>query len=253
MCTPTPTTAGRCSPWPRRQGELARGLVAGARGRGGGGGPGARTAGLHPHVGRAGRDAGGLPGRGPPRCGVRGGAHRRGADRRRAGRARLPLRRAGHRPRPRRARGPAPRRPGGAGRADGGAASCAPDFGPPRVHPTAGALLAAARPPLVAFNVDLATDDLELARAVAADIRESGARRAGRRARDRADARRPRARAGLHQRARPPRHAARGGGRGGAGTGAGGRGRAGGPGARGRLRRASPRTCPCAASTPLGT
>jgi glutamate formiminotransferase/glutamate formiminotransferase/formiminotetrahydrofolate cyclodeaminase len=49
-----------------------------------------------------------------------------------------------------------------------------PDFGPPRAHPTAGALLAAARAPLVAFNVDLATDDLELARAVAADIRESG-------------------------------------------------------------------------------
>jgi glutamate formiminotransferase len=49
-----------------------------------------------------------------------------------------------------------------------------PDFGPPRPHPTAGAMLAAARPPLVAFNVDLATDDLELARAVAADIRETG-------------------------------------------------------------------------------
>jgi glutamate formiminotransferase / 5-formyltetrahydrofolate cyclo-ligase len=49
-----------------------------------------------------------------------------------------------------------------------------PDFGPPRAHPTAGALLAAARPPLVAFNVDLDTDDLDLARAVAAEIRETG-------------------------------------------------------------------------------
>ncbi|HYI80121.1 MAG TPA: hypothetical protein VEW67_04600 [Thermoleophilaceae bacterium] len=48
-----------------------------------------------------------------------------------------------------------------------------PDFGPPRAHPTAGAVLATARPPLVAFNVDLDSDDLELARAIAADIRES--------------------------------------------------------------------------------
>ncbi len=48
-----------------------------------------------------------------------------------------------------------------------------PDFGPPRAHPTAGAALATARPPLVAFNVDLDTDDLELARSVAAAIRES--------------------------------------------------------------------------------
>ena len=49
----------------------------------------------------------------------------------------------------------------------------APDFGPCQAHPTAGAVLATARPPLVAFNIDLATDDLELARRVAADIRES--------------------------------------------------------------------------------
>jgi glutamate formiminotransferase / 5-formyltetrahydrofolate cyclo-ligase len=49
----------------------------------------------------------------------------------------------------------------------------APDFGPPRAHPTAGVVLAAARPPLVAFNVDLATDDLELAKRIAAEIRES--------------------------------------------------------------------------------
>ncbi len=49
----------------------------------------------------------------------------------------------------------------------------APDFGPPRIHPTAGAVLATARPPLVAFNVDLDTDDVELARSVAAQIRES--------------------------------------------------------------------------------
>jgi len=49
-----------------------------------------------------------------------------------------------------------------------------PDYGPPRSHPSAGATLAAARPPLVAFNVDLASDDVELARSIAAELRESG-------------------------------------------------------------------------------
>jgi glutamate formiminotransferase len=47
-----------------------------------------------------------------------------------------------------------------------------PDFGPARAHPTAGVLLAAARPPLVAFNVDLATPDLDAARRIASAIRE---------------------------------------------------------------------------------
>jgi glutamate formiminotransferase len=49
-----------------------------------------------------------------------------------------------------------------------------PDYGPPALHPTAGATLVTARPPLVAFNVDLATDDVELARRIAARLRESG-------------------------------------------------------------------------------
>ena len=49
-----------------------------------------------------------------------------------------------------------------------------PDYGPRRLHPTAGATLAAARPPLVAFNVDLVTDDLETARRIAAGLREAG-------------------------------------------------------------------------------
>lgn len=49
-----------------------------------------------------------------------------------------------------------------------------PDFGPARAHPTAGVVLATARPPLVAFNVDLATPDLDAARRIAAAIRESG-------------------------------------------------------------------------------
>jgi glutamate formiminotransferase / 5-formyltetrahydrofolate cyclo-ligase len=48
-----------------------------------------------------------------------------------------------------------------------------PDYGPPRVHPTAGAVLATARRPLVAFNVDLATADVELARSIAAELREA--------------------------------------------------------------------------------
>jgi glutamate formiminotransferase / 5-formyltetrahydrofolate cyclo-ligase len=48
-----------------------------------------------------------------------------------------------------------------------------PDYGPDRIHPSAGAVLATARRPLVAFNVDLATDDVELARSIAAELREA--------------------------------------------------------------------------------
>jgi len=55
------------------------------------------------------------------------------------------------------------------------AGELAPDFGPPALHPTAGAVLVAARPPLVAFNVELAAGaTLEQARAIAAAIREGG-------------------------------------------------------------------------------
>jgi glutamate formiminotransferase len=50
-----------------------------------------------------------------------------------------------------------------------------PDFGPRRLHPTAGAVLVAARPPLVAFNVELAPPaTLDDAKAIAARIREGG-------------------------------------------------------------------------------
>jgi glutamate formiminotransferase len=49
-----------------------------------------------------------------------------------------------------------------------------PDFGPARLHPTAGATLVTARPPLVAFNVELDTADLDLAKTVAAQVREAG-------------------------------------------------------------------------------
>ena len=48
------------------------------------------------------------------------------------------------------------------------------DFGPAAPHPSAGATLVTARPPLAAFNVELDTDDVEVARAVAAELRESG-------------------------------------------------------------------------------
>jgi glutamate formiminotransferase / 5-formyltetrahydrofolate cyclo-ligase len=51
-----------------------------------------------------------------------------------------------------------------------------PDFGPPRLHPTAGAVLVAARPPLVAFNVELAPPaTAQTAKDIAALIREGGA------------------------------------------------------------------------------
>jgi glutamate formiminotransferase / 5-formyltetrahydrofolate cyclo-ligase len=51
-----------------------------------------------------------------------------------------------------------------------------PDFGPPAPHASAGAVLVAARPPLVAFNVTLAPPaTVDDARAVAALIREGGA------------------------------------------------------------------------------
>jgi glutamate formiminotransferase / 5-formyltetrahydrofolate cyclo-ligase len=54
-------------------------------------------------------------------------------------------------------------------------AKLAPDFGPPRLHPTAGAVLVAARPPLIAFNVELAPPaTLDDARRIAALIREGG-------------------------------------------------------------------------------
>jgi glutamate formiminotransferase len=50
-----------------------------------------------------------------------------------------------------------------------------PDFGPARPHPTAGATLVAARPPLVAFNLLLSPDaTLEDARRAAAAVREDG-------------------------------------------------------------------------------
>jgi glutamate formiminotransferase len=50
-----------------------------------------------------------------------------------------------------------------------------PDFGPADMHPTAGATLVGARPPLVAFNLELAPPATEEdARRIAALVRENG-------------------------------------------------------------------------------
>jgi glutamate formiminotransferase len=48
----------------------------------------------------------------------------------------------------------------------------APDFGGPGLHPTAGAVAAGAREVLVAYNVELAGADLDLARKIASAVRE---------------------------------------------------------------------------------
>jgi glutamate formiminotransferase len=49
-----------------------------------------------------------------------------------------------------------------------------PLAGPDELHPSAGAVLLGVRRPLVAFNVDLETDRVEVAREIAALVRESG-------------------------------------------------------------------------------
>lgn len=48
-----------------------------------------------------------------------------------------------------------------------------PDYGPEKIHPTAGAAAIGAREFLIAFNVNLATDNLQLAKDIAKKIRES--------------------------------------------------------------------------------
>jgi glutamate formiminotransferase len=49
-----------------------------------------------------------------------------------------------------------------------------PDCGPCRIHPTAGAIAIGARPFLVAYNINLGTSDLSVAKAIAKSIRHSG-------------------------------------------------------------------------------
>ncbi|HEU5204403.1 MAG TPA: glutamate formimidoyltransferase [Candidatus Limnocylindrales bacterium] len=48
-----------------------------------------------------------------------------------------------------------------------------PDYGPPRTHPTFGALAVSARPFLIAYNINLDSDDVELAKRIARRVRES--------------------------------------------------------------------------------
>jgi glutamate formiminotransferase len=47
-----------------------------------------------------------------------------------------------------------------------------PDFGPSHPHPSAGASAIGARRPLIAYNINLRTDDLGVARMIAAAVRE---------------------------------------------------------------------------------
>jgi glutamate formiminotransferase / 5-formyltetrahydrofolate cyclo-ligase len=49
----------------------------------------------------------------------------------------------------------------------------APDFGPSHVHPTAGAVAVGARPFLIAYNINLESQDVEIARRIARLVRES--------------------------------------------------------------------------------
>jgi glutamate formiminotransferase len=49
-----------------------------------------------------------------------------------------------------------------------------PDFGPKRLDERAGGAIVGARRPLIAFNVNLETDDVEVARSIAAVVREKG-------------------------------------------------------------------------------
>ncbi|MFM8551967.1 MAG: glutamate formimidoyltransferase [Nitrospiraceae bacterium] len=49
----------------------------------------------------------------------------------------------------------------------------APDFGPPRLHPTAGATVVGARPMLIAYNVNLQSTDIAVAKAIAETVRQS--------------------------------------------------------------------------------
>lgn len=48
-----------------------------------------------------------------------------------------------------------------------------PDFGGQRIHPTGGAVCVGARPPLIAYNINLGTENLEIATKIGKIIRES--------------------------------------------------------------------------------
>jgi glutamate formiminotransferase len=48
-----------------------------------------------------------------------------------------------------------------------------PDYGEPKLHPTAGATVVGARPYLIAYNINLATGDVRIAKKIANSIREA--------------------------------------------------------------------------------
>ena len=75
--------------------------------------------------------------------------------------------------RPERVRLPDIRKPQYEGLQDLMATTHVPDEGPARLHPTAGAIVIGARPPLIAFNIELDTTDVKLAKRIAKEIRES--------------------------------------------------------------------------------
>ena len=199
--TPTLTTIAACSRSPATPGSLAGAVLSGAR-------EAVRRIdldrheGIHPRVGAI--DVAPIVYLDPARAGsrLRRGAGARRPARRGARPARVPLRRAGGRAHARRA--PA-RRPGGGWPSGSTPASCAPTSGRVACTRAAGAVLVAARPPLIAFNVELAPPATRRGRPGdrGADPRgrPGGARG---RPRDRAVARRARRRAGLHQRRGPP-------------------------------------------------
>ena len=161
--TPTPTTTAPCS---RSRASRARSPgAAGGRARGGRADRPSEHAGVHPRVGAL--DVAPIVHRGDAGRGAAVAealllAHRLGRDlglpvylygALAGGRARASL------------------------RAPAALAGLAPDYGPPRLHPTAGATLVAARPPLVAFNVELAAPaTLDDARAIAAASARAGRR-----------------------------------------------------------------------------
>lgn len=52
----------------------------------------------------------------------------------------------------------------------------APDYGERRIHPTAGIIAIGARMPLIAYNINLDTSDIEVAKKIAKAIPRQGRR-----------------------------------------------------------------------------
>ncbi len=75
--------------------------------------------------------------------------------------------------RPERIRLPDIRKPQYEGLAELLATTHVPDAGPAVLHAKAGAIVVGARPPLIAFNIELDTADVKIAKRIAKEIRES--------------------------------------------------------------------------------